>query len=247
MQKTVFKKYSLCFFFFAMLQWHSARAQYEEKDFVRYTIKDGLSNSYINCLQQDSRGYLWAGTDEGLNRFDGNSFTNYFQGSVSLPLASSNIFNLKMMGPTQLGIINRGGFQLLNTLNFTVKNFFVPDSGSFNRYRNGAWDAVLLTDQSLALTTNAGFYVFSSNGQLIFRHDAYKPEDVGKKTIRFGREIFPVNEKECLVYTEAFGLSYFNAEKKYSGKLIPQKYYGNRFTIPSPPPLNSGTGSARAN
>lgn len=37
----------------------------------KITVKEGLSNSYINCLLQDNTGFLWIGTDDGLNRFDG--------------------------------------------------------------------------------------------------------------------------------------------------------------------------------
>ncbi|MFZ1313501.1 MAG: two-component regulator propeller domain-containing protein, partial [Chitinophagaceae bacterium] len=86
-------------------------AQYEESDFVRYTVKDGLSDNYITCLQQDNLGYIWAGTNNGLNRFDGHSFNNFYQGSPDLPLASIDIRNIKIIGPQQLGIISGGGLE----------------------------------------------------------------------------------------------------------------------------------------
>ena len=68
-------------------------AQYEEKDFIRYTVKDGLSDNYIKCLQQDDSGYIWIGTDMGLNRFDGDAFKNFFQGSKEISLAQVIFFN----------------------------------------------------------------------------------------------------------------------------------------------------------
>jgi ligand-binding sensor domain-containing protein len=42
-----------------------------------YTTADGLSDNYIYCIFQDSYGYIWAGTTNGLNRFDGKHFTSY--------------------------------------------------------------------------------------------------------------------------------------------------------------------------
>jgi signal transduction histidine kinase/streptogramin lyase len=47
-------------------------------EFDRYTTKDGLSNGYINTILQDSKGFIWIGTPNGLNRFDGISFKNYY-------------------------------------------------------------------------------------------------------------------------------------------------------------------------
>lgn len=44
-----------------------------------YTIADGLSRDAINCIKQDSRGFMWFGTPEGLSRFDGYEFKNYQQ------------------------------------------------------------------------------------------------------------------------------------------------------------------------
>lgn len=39
--------------------------------FGQISVEDGLSNSSVNCLIQDRLGFLWFGTDDGLNRFDG--------------------------------------------------------------------------------------------------------------------------------------------------------------------------------
>ncbi len=45
-----------------------------------YTTADGLARDYITCIEQDSRGFLWFCTAEGLSRFDGYQFTNYSVG-----------------------------------------------------------------------------------------------------------------------------------------------------------------------
>lgn len=200
-------------FLLAVFMLHLANAQYEEKNFVRYTVKDGLSDNYITCLQQDDRGYIWAGTDVGLNRFDGNSFKKFYQGTAALPLLSGAISNLKLFGRHHLGILSKGGFQLLTTKDFSLLNYFIPDSTAFSTQLNIPWDAVQLSDQSFALTTTSGFYVFNKPGEIIFRHDAYNLKDVGKKRILYGREIFSINDKEYLVYTEETGLAYYNKEK----------------------------------
>jgi ligand-binding sensor domain-containing protein len=42
-----------------------------------YTTKDGLSSSYVWSVKEDKLGYLWIGTPNGLNRFDGKNFINY--------------------------------------------------------------------------------------------------------------------------------------------------------------------------
>lgn len=45
--------------------------------FERITTEDGLSNNYINRILQDSQGFMWFGTMDGLNKYDGYSFTVY--------------------------------------------------------------------------------------------------------------------------------------------------------------------------
>jgi signal transduction histidine kinase/ligand-binding sensor domain-containing protein len=53
----------------------SARA--EELRFIRYGTEQGLSESAAEAVAQDRRGFIWVGTRDGLNRFDGYRFRTY--------------------------------------------------------------------------------------------------------------------------------------------------------------------------
>ena len=43
-----------------------------------YTMDDGLAANRVYSILQDSYGFMWFGTDDGLSRFDGISFKNYY-------------------------------------------------------------------------------------------------------------------------------------------------------------------------
>ncbi|MGB8951476.1 MAG: two-component regulator propeller domain-containing protein [Candidatus Aminicenantales bacterium] len=45
--------------------------------FYRLSIQHGLSQSSVNCILQDRKGFIWIGTQDGLNRYDGYNFTIY--------------------------------------------------------------------------------------------------------------------------------------------------------------------------
>lgn len=51
-----------------------------------FSVEDGLSSNVVNAIVQTRNGFLWIGTDAGLNRFDGRHFTPiYFRGPSSTP------------------------------------------------------------------------------------------------------------------------------------------------------------------
>jgi len=49
----------------------------EDYRFEHITVKDGLSLSYVTSIAQDKNGYIWFGTQDGLNKYDGFSFVIY--------------------------------------------------------------------------------------------------------------------------------------------------------------------------
>ena len=62
------------FLFLGFLSLNTAPARTQEPVFERLTIDQGLAQNTVYSLLQDRLGFLWIGTDDGLNRYDGYSF-----------------------------------------------------------------------------------------------------------------------------------------------------------------------------
>ncbi len=80
-----------------------------------YSTDRDLSNSLINKVYQDSRGFIWIATEDGLNKFDGNKFTIYRQ-NAAIPDKLLNNYVKTVFEDSQerfwVGCIN--GVQLYN-------------------------------------------------------------------------------------------------------------------------------------
>lgn len=62
--------------FFTLLSFYTAESQYKESPTFQH-IKDGMSQSAATVLLEDSYGFIWVGTRNGLNRYDGKDFEIY--------------------------------------------------------------------------------------------------------------------------------------------------------------------------
>lgn len=59
-------------------------------------ITDGLANNTVRHIIQDSKGFIWLGTLNGLNRYDGNSFITYYPSSDNtLSLADRKVYGME--------------------------------------------------------------------------------------------------------------------------------------------------------
>lgn len=67
----------LCFLITTIPYPQIISAQDPELKFNHITTRDGLSQNTVACIFQDSRGFMWFGTEGGLDKYDGRSFTNY--------------------------------------------------------------------------------------------------------------------------------------------------------------------------
>ncbi len=55
-------------------------AQGLQVDFRTFTTQEGLADNNIHCILQDSRGFMWFGSEEGLHRYDGYNMKVYRRG-----------------------------------------------------------------------------------------------------------------------------------------------------------------------
>ena len=61
-----------------LFSFNSIFAQYSNLRFKHLTVKEGLSQSWVRCIYQDSYGFMWFGTGgNGLDKYDGYNFTVY--------------------------------------------------------------------------------------------------------------------------------------------------------------------------
>lgn len=63
-------------------------------NYTNYGVADGLSQDTVTAIVEDNEGYVWVGTINGLNRFDGNEFKQFYADDNANSLPSSFIRNL---------------------------------------------------------------------------------------------------------------------------------------------------------
>ena len=66
-----------CLVLFVLLFGNSLLAQNDTLFFRHYSVEHGLSHNNVTSIIQDSLGFMWYGTTEGLNKFDGYNFIAY--------------------------------------------------------------------------------------------------------------------------------------------------------------------------
>lgn len=106
----------------------SALQAQEEMRFHNITADEGLSQSVVNCIWQDNRGFMWFGTQDGLNRYDGNNITVYKNNPIdSNSLTDNNINCLYEDSHNNLWIGTEGGLSELNLYTGKFTNYFHID------------------------------------------------------------------------------------------------------------------------
>ena len=91
-------------------------AQFSHLTFRHLTRSSGLPVDHITCLAQDSSGFIWIGSKEGLFRYDGFSFTAFYAQTGSETSLPENIITtifVSRKGLIWVGTIG-GGIACLN-------------------------------------------------------------------------------------------------------------------------------------
>ena len=102
--------------------------------FERLSMADGLSQSSINAIAQDEQGYLWIGTQYGLNRYDGYRFDSYrHEPEIPASLSNSAITDLHLSASGKLWVATRDGLNRLDPESGRAERFFPPAAANDGR------------------------------------------------------------------------------------------------------------------
>lgn len=94
---------------------------YSQPGFQQYTVKNGLTQNAVTAIFRDSKGLVWMGTQDGLNRFDGLSFKQYKHNPIdSNSLSDQYITAISEDGSGNIWVGTRNG---LNKFDFNKGKF----------------------------------------------------------------------------------------------------------------------------
>ena len=125
-------------FFFFLIQ--TTKVLPQEYRFDHISTGQGLSQATVNCIFQDRKGFIWIGTNDGLNCYDGYSFSIYKHNiNDSLSISGNTITSIAEDSLSNLWIATRN-----NGL-----NYFDRKKGSFKKYRHMNGDATSLSSDNL--------------------------------------------------------------------------------------------------
>lgn len=132
-----------------------ALADYDNVRFQRYGVEDGLSQTTVRAMLQDDAGYVWLGTQEGLNRFDGYEFRVYRNDRSRADSLPGN--HIKALERSR-----RGGFWVGTKAAGLAR--YLPERDAFARYAADGRPGSLADNSVWALRETADGTLWVSSG-----------------------------------------------------------------------------------
>ena len=181
-------------------------------------MEDGLSNNFIRDIVQDSSGFMWFATEDGLNKYDGYTFTVYRNDPANpASLSQNTIENLEVDKNGKVWVGTDGG----------GLNVFDPETEEFTRYNMDSANPDRVSKEFIYsmhvdksgriwfCVQGKGLYNYDPETQK-FAHYAHNPDDQNSISSNLGLLISGTIEtgREILwVATWGAGLNKFDIEK----------------------------------
>ena len=201
-------------------------AQIKPVKFDRLSTKDGLSQNRVYSIVQDKFGFIWIGTEDGLNRYDGYEFKVY----KNIPGDSTSLITnfVLTLCAAKNGNIWIGGDHGLSEFNY--------DRETFNNYSNNPSDSNSISgnvvnnidEDSLGnlwvATDQNGFNYFDIHKKIFYRMSALLPP--GYKTKNNFLYFIHIDKSNSLWVGGDLNIYHFKVSYNASGvpKLQPLKF-----------------------
>lgn len=218
----------ICIIFFLLFTKSSAATTTHIQHF---TENDGLPQSTVTCVMQDSKGYIWISSWNGLSRYNGYSFVNYkARQDDNCPLTTNRILFIRETEGGNILCKCPDGFYLFDVdeKKFVRINGKKRDSG--DRFRPTPQQLKIITslpeyrDMELRILfkdKQNGFWIYTHRGldRLTFTRDKIGPVKCNKDGEEFIRTIFYSKGGTLFVADKNGFVRLFSADGKPLGYL----------------------------
>jgi diguanylate cyclase (GGDEF)-like protein len=191
-------------------------AQEKNIRFDRLSSDHGLSQADVYAVHQDHHGFMWFGTQDGLNRFDGYEFTHYRHDPIlAESISNSFVYSILEDGEGDLWVGTMGG----------GLNRWDRSENTFSHFRFDASDPTSLSNDRIRVlhlapdgriwvgTDGGGLDIFDPESGSFFRffHDPAQPRSLANDKIR---AIYSDRDGGLWIGTDGGGLDRYDPESK---------------------------------
>ncbi len=197
-------------------------AEEANPEFEQITVDDGLSQSGVLAIFQDSQGLMWFGTQDGLNKYDGYNFTVYKYNELNLSSLSDNfilsIYEDKS-GTIWVGTQSGG----LNKFDRKTEQFVHYTHNSDNLNSLGSNIVLSIYEDQVGRlwigTDGGGLNQFNRETEQFTRynHNPNDPNSLGSNTVL---SIYEDQAGRLWIGTDDGGLNQFNRETEQFTRYI---------------------------
>jgi PAS domain S-box-containing protein len=182
--------------------------------FEHLTSEEGLSNDRVMSVMRDNQGFLWFGTQDGLNRYDGYDFRVFrHQPENDNSLSANFVLEIFEDHDGNIWLGTRGGL-----------NRYDPKTERFTRYRHDPEDPESLSSDNVYAIfedQDGNIWVGTTNGldrlepQIDgFVHNKHDPDDPTSLSHNAVRTIIEDTEGNMWIGTDGGGLNRFDRKKE---------------------------------
>ncbi|MCB8963495.1 MAG: SpoIIE family protein phosphatase [Bacteroidales bacterium] len=144
----------LCSFF-------TATAQVVSVDL--FNADNGLPQTHVNAIIQDSTGFLWIGTQDGLCRYDGYQFVTYTNNPLdSLSICNNYIYSIADDGKGNLWVGTRYGLSRLDKTTGEFKNYYANNQDHNSLAGNRAYAVFCDSQGAVWVKTKEALHLYNA-------------------------------------------------------------------------------------